>query len=513
MSSGVTAFLTGLMSGGMQGYELRRKWDQEKEERQQKQEKHSLEVGKLRREAEIAKEYDDLAQRMAPGGQGNALAPAQASDAVAAPASTAPVSMPQVQARPLDAPAAPEAGGWMPPGLQPSGAQTHPVQDAISRLQEQSRQAKSAQAQATAPATAAPAASAAAPAAASAPAAPPGVAGLGMPGGLSAATPAIGQPGDGFEHGHIINSIMKPSEYNQQLGALALRTGNFSQAGALFEKAEQQRNAREDMDFGLRVLRNQDGEDAKGLMAFVSQQSVPGVKAVQDEKTGVTFLQVVNEQGGVDSMPLTGNNLLHMAIAVRKLQRGDPSALEDLAAVNKGLAAAVAASYTAQQSLAEANNKARKQQYEMEQAALSGQLFADIVRKRGGTQAEIAAARAGVLKPSLERRAGDGEDKVRWSASNVSHALGEPVRDQFGNTTYEVKPERMDAFLNFVKMTGATDDQAALPKFLAHEADLQRLGDIPGEDIARLHANPGLAKQFNQTFGPGMAELVLQMRR
>ncbi|THJ32421.1 hypothetical protein E8K88_12030 [Lampropedia aestuarii] len=481
MANGTAAFLSGLLGGGVTGVQLRKSWDSKSERDAQNKERHDLDMARLERDQRNAEQEDLLRQQWVEATNSELGIGAAAS----LPAAT--------------------TGGLGAPGA---------VSNAIPQTQVIARSlAPNASATTVAPAQ------------------------------DRQGAPTQSMPiADGGSLGATI--AKDAANLNALTSQMAMLRGDFNTATAYRDRAVSERNSRDDMRYAMGILADPKGEDAQELLKMVTQTSVPGLSPRIDEQTGIAYLEIANPEGGSKQVELSGSNLMRLAQAKRKLDRGDASALEDLAAIDKGLAGAAVANWKVQQDMAKFNNDARKDASGIQKDAVQAASSLNADRRaedeaqraqQGRDAAATAAANAG-QGADIARMIQTGaatytppalrDTRPVYDTKDISASLGDVVMDPktgkpavdplTGKTQQIPNPQREAAFAQFMVDGGYRDTNEALPRFLAAEeskrqaaAPKENAAKAPASAIEMLRKRPELASAFDAKYGAGAAQQVL----
>ena len=196
-----------------------------------------------------------------------------------------------------------------------------------------------------------------------------------------------------------------------------------------------------DLTFARVVMENPTGDEAKKLMRTIYKKT-DAFSMRQDPKTGLTTVDVFSPSGDFErSVQLSPAQLGQLAVVQRKLDRGDPGALDELAAIDKGMAAAAAAEWQTKLAMVKTNNEAVK----------AGATIADNQQRLW--LAKNADARA-AEKAALERGDAARERSEREAKANASTAL-------FRQENPDATPEKIEAVRTGVIPAVPTTDSNA----------------------------------------------------
>jgi len=179
----------------------------------------------------------------------------------------------------------------------------------------------------------------------------------------SAAT--LGGSGSGVA-GQGIGDLMKGAESrgrkeDDQLKKFAIAAalkGDLHSALQITQEVKNRQYARDDLKYAVGVANDPTGEDARKLVKMIGGAGIPGTTVVTDPDTGIATLQLQQPDGSTKDISLKGSTMMRTAVAYRKAQRGDPSALADLAAVDKDFASQALAGWQFNTHLTQLNNSA-----------------------------------------------------------------------------------------------------------------------------------------------------------
>ena len=248
-----------------------------------------------------------------------------------------------------------------------------------------------------------------------------------------------------------------------RVGALqkvAMANRDMGSVERLGRERQQAVDSEGDLTFARGVMENPTGDDAKKLMRTIYKKT-DAFSMRQDPKTGLATVDVFSPSGDFErSVQLSPAQLGQLAVVQRKLERGDPGALGELAAIDKGMAAAAAAEWQTKLAMVKTNNEVVK----------SGANMA-INQARLGL-AKNADARA-ADKAALER--GDSARELSEKGAKTNAAV-ELFRQQNPTAT----PEQIEAVRTGVIPAVPTTD-----------------GSAPAEvKLASAYVRAGLAKDM-----------------
>ncbi len=487
MARGVAAFATGLLQGGLGGYQLARGWRRQDERDARELEKSDIEIANLNREAEAAK---------AKSAEQSALAQMLKTGEVPGHDPYAPVLV---------------DGGDMSSSAIAKGIQKAPVYDVTARPTD----------------------------------------GTALP-----ATPA--RPAE-------------EADYRRQAAVLSAYGGDTNTAIAYQQQVQQAEYDKADTQRAMAIAQDPTGKDASQLLQLLSKTEMPGIKTERDPATGVYFLTTSDSAGKPKKIELTGPNLMQLSIAHDRLMRGDPRALEAIAAIDSGLAAQTAAGYKMQVELAKLNTDAAKAASDIGSTAIQSGIRADQnirdsdeheakMADRESRGAETQEQREALARVAQEQGASQAVvDAVRKGAMAVPGVGGDdnaPAKVKLARELFAagVAPS-MDAALEramqldnaspamvYQKVLTSLMTDPLMPKSYAdahkiavqirdaYEADLgrDRQGGQPSESgqaganqpvepnpaqirlLRKRKDNPKAIRDFEAMFGPGSAKQYLQ---
>ena len=248
-----------------------------------------------------------------------------------------------------------------------------------------------------------------------------------------------------------------------RVGALqkvAMANRDMGSVERLGRERQQAVDSEGDLVFARGVMENPTGDEAKKLMRTIYKKT-DAFSIRQDPKTGLATVDVFSPSGDFErSVQLSPAQLGQLAVVQRKLDRGDPGALGELAAIDKGMAAAAAAEWQTKLAMVKTNNEVVKSGANMaiNQASLG--------------LAQNADARA-AAKAALERGDSARERSEREAKANAAVEL---FRQQNPTAT----PEQIEAVRTGVIPAVPTTD-----------------GSAPAEvKLASAYVRAGLAKDM-----------------
>lgn len=275
-----------------------------------------------------------------------------------------------------------------------------------------------------------------------------------------------------------------------------------------------------DLTFARKVMENPTGDDAKKLMRTIYKKT-DAFSMRQDPKTGLATMDVFSPSGDFErSVQLSPAQLGQLAVVQRKLDRGDPGALGELAAIDKGMAAAAAAEWQTKLAMVKTNNEVVKSGANMainqarlglaqnadkraaDKAALER---GDSARKLSESEAktnaavelfrqqnptatpeQIEAVRTGVID-AVPKAGGwkfESSDINAMLGTPATSPSGRPILDANGRQVLNTEPARVQQFMQFMQQRGIRDTNEALPQFIVWEAERKRAGAAQVNTIA-----------------------------
>lgn len=297
-----------------------------------------------------------------------------------------------------------------------------------------------------------------------------------------------------------VTPTRREATQEDRLGALtrvAAARGDVAQMATLGQQATDARYTKEDLAYGQDLMANPGGEEAQRLYGMLGQNKTPGLSMRRDDKTGVTYLDLATPGGEPRAIELSGMNLARLGIAARKFQRGDVSALSDLADIDKGLASAAVADWKVKTDLAKFNNEAASKgatiaDKQSTAADLTNQREAGarVAEKAGWNPEMVAAVRAGAMKPPGAEVDGNAPAEVKLANAYMAAVPGTSMKDAliWARSTKDASPQRLAADL-YTKALAATygDSKRAQKAVEEGMAYLSRFQSADGE------APPGAA--------------------
>ena len=293
---------------------------------------------------------------------------------------------------------------------------------------------------------------------------------------------------------------------------IAQASRDMTSFARLGREQQQAVDADGDLTFARGVMENPTGDEAKKLMRTIYKKT-DAFSMRQDPKTGLATVDVFSPSGDFErSVQLSPAQLGQLAVVQRKLDRGDPGALGELAAIDKGMAAAAAAEWQTKLAMVKTNNEVVKSGANMaiNQAKLGLAQNADAraadkaALERGDRERELSekgekanaavalfrqenpdatperieAARTGVI-PAVQK---DQKDSWKYEAGDVTSALGDPAFDAHGKPVVDIMTGRQVVNRNvarerelveFMAKHNIKDTNEGLMKFLAQPASIK----------------------------------------
>lgn len=250
---------------------------------------------------------------------------------------------------------------------------------------------------------------------------------------------------------------MRDATQADRMGALARiagAKGDYATMGTLDQKAADQKLAKQDLDYGAKIVSDPNGKEAQELIGLMGKQQIGGINVRTDPKTGLSFVDMTGSDGQPKTVELSGTNLMSLAVAKRKLERGDVSGLQDLAAIDKGIAAAAVASWKVRGEVARLNNDAvgkgatitnqairtglaiNKDGREASEAARAAadtqaqrEAGAAAAKAAGWSEAQVEAVRAGAIRPPGALKDGNAPSEVKLAEALMASGLAKNQAD------------------------------------------------------------------------------------
>jgi len=393
------SFTSGLLQGGVKGYQMRRDWDRQDEMDALTKQERGLNIDKMKRaaadEAELRRagslgDEAPLAEDVTP----TVVAPEQdatVGQRVASAIQSQPPSLWNGPDTPAsgDASQPPTATGSLVPGLTMPATPNQPSERERILQRFDGAAPADGQAQQVNP--------------------PPSPVLAGIQQGQQAAQAGVEQGLNTARYG----DDEKRMRIYRNLEQAYLNQGNPEAANRVrqtYKNLRDENLSQGDMEYANTIMANPNGDKAKKFLGLLGKHNVSGLNLQTDPKTGLSFIQMNTPGGEPRTIELSGSDLGKMAIAYRKLMRNDVSGLDLIASVDKGLAGTLAGDWKAKMEMAKFNNATAVQGaniahqnkslgIQAAHLALSknkNAALANYGKSVGASDAQIAALQAGV---------------------------------------------------------------------------------------------------------------------
>ncbi len=261
---------------------------------------------------------------------------------------------------------------------------------------------------------------------------------------------------------------------------IAQASRDMTSFARLGREQQQAVDADGDLTFARSVMENPTGDEAKKLMRTIYKKT-DAFSMRQDPKTGLATVDVFSPSGDFErSVQLSPAQLGQLAVVQRKLERGDPGALGELAAIDKDMAAAAAAEWQTKLAMVKTNNEVVKSGANMainqvsiglaqnadkratEKAALEREERARELAEKGAktnaavelfrqqnptaTPEQIEAVRAGVI-PAVPTTDGNAPAEVKLASAYVRAGLAKDMAGglKMATQSKDYSPEKVRA--------------------------------------------------------------------
>ena len=376
---------------------------------------------------------------------------------------------------------------------------------------------------------------------------------------------ALGDGGGGVAGQGFQNAIDKTDSRGLQevdrlkkFAYAAAVKGDMQAAYQFVQEAQNRQYAHEDLKYAVGVANDPAGKEAQKLIKMIGGAGLPGTTVVTDPDTGVATVKLQQPDGSTKDIVLKGSTLMRTAVAYCKAMRGDPSALADLAAVDKDYAAQALASWQFNTHMAQVNNSAANIKssidYRNKRAAAQDSRLDAQDRQADAKQKQEAALRSATAALSANpndraaiqnfyiaggkasdaahlsgaTKENSGGDKYQVQVDAVRKALSSPQLDAQGKPvmnlmtgTPNMVPDlaREKRLVGFMNAAGIKNTNEGLLKFQQAEDVLK---GVQPKYIEALAANPNAKLPSGKTVAqaldeqyqtPGLSALALAMRQ